>query len=170
MGGVQQVFFKARLQLREFLLQFPVPVLFRLFQVYARKVKVAQSIVDDLLPGHVKPCIFLALHQGFASAEQVFILTQFRVMVGHFRNTGIIGAAQCFVICNRMQVAHGGPGALQLVVLFFQGLEQRFPGMLAWFFQQGPQQVAVFFQQLIDGRLNMFRPDAAERRQGQVFK
>ncbi|HHZ87734.1 MAG TPA: hypothetical protein EYN61_01780 [Chromatiaceae bacterium] len=98
----------------------------------------------------------------FIGAKQLFVLSHFGAVFAELGQAGVVGGAQFLGVHYRVHVADGRPRSIELVVEFFQRLDEIVPGVVIQRIEQSQRLSPVFGQQGIDRGFDMFRFDAGK--------
>ncbi|MCY1439792.1 hypothetical protein D9M71_560430 [compost metagenome] len=166
LGGVEQLVGEAAAQLGQARLDFRVALLLLRRQVDAGQAEVAQGVFEDGLLRHFEVRRRRAGRQGFVGLEQLAVLPQLGPVGRQQRQAAFIGFAQFGAVAHRVEVAHRAPGRAEAVVQLVHRQHQAVPARRSVLFGEDARDGgAVVGENLLDGRLHMFRTNGGERRQ-----
>jgi len=155
--GVEHVLFELRLQLGE-LQHHRLEALFALDrQADTGEPEITQRVLDDLALYRRECGSFLLGNRSIGPVER-FALRKIRLVRRQQRETGVVARPQRVGIQHCVQVAHGRPGARDLVLQLFEGLDDRGEGRLPERLQLTDPGAAAL-QELAYARLDVLGPN-----------
>ncbi len=167
-GGVEQVLLEAGGELGEVAGDLAKARLLLRGQVHAGEAEVAQGVLQQLALG-LRQSFRLLRHPGIGT-EEPLVLPHLGAVVGELGQAGVVGFAQRFAVHHRVQVGDRRPGAGEPVLQLLQRLDEVVPVGLGDLVQQPLHLAAVPADEVIDGRLHVFRRNAREGGQPFQFK
>jgi hypothetical protein len=150
--GVEHVVVEFRGQLRELLLHRLEPCLAIGGQLRAAEAKVAQLVLDQPAPGRVERGEGRARGERAEALEQAHVLPEVRVEGRDLRQVRVVGVAQRRRVHDLVEIAHGGPCAVQVLEWLLRRHDHRFPRGGARVAGDGVDRAACCVEQRVDGR------------------
>ena len=161
-GRIEQVFLEPGGQRRQLLLDRLEARLFVLGQFRAAQPEIAHFVVDDFLARGGQRFECRGAAQGLEFPKQRQVLRQVGVVGGDLGQILVVHLAQLRAVHHRIQVRNLAPGARQALVGIFQRLHETVPARYPRFCRQPAHQSAVFRQQGIHRRRDVFGFDFGE--------
>ena len=161
LGGVQQLVGKSAGQLGELHLDFAVALLAFGRQVDTGQPEITQCVVQNGFLRDIEVCGQGAFSQVLVGIEQRPVLAHLGPVFGQHGQAGFIGGPQLGAVAHGVEVADRPPGPPQPGIQFVQRTHQAVPVRRSrTVLQNGGNGRAIFSQDLLDGRHNMFGADA----------